>query len=82
MDEDMGTQKAYVTYLKSLSMLVAALELNPDFHNSKFNAPSWRGRWWRWEMDTKKGECSCPEQRVGDRREGNERRKVGGGGMK
>lgn len=36
----MGTQKAYVTYLKSLSMLVAALEINPDSHNSKFNAPS------------------------------------------
>lgn len=32
-------------------------------------------------MDTEKGDCTCPEQKVGDRREGNERRKVGVGGQ-
>lgn len=40
MDEDMDIQKAYATYLKVLRVLVATLELNPNSHDSKLNAPS------------------------------------------
>lgn len=40
MGEDVGTQKAVVTYLRSLSMLVAALGLNLNPHgDSKLDAP-------------------------------------------
>lgn len=91
MDEVMDTQRSYVTYPKSHSTLVAALGLNPKPLGSKFGSPSCcntappRIKVIRWIVgmgnrhQAKKGK-SCLEQRVGNKREGKERRKGEKGG--